>query len=614
MNQTAFKRRVYIAGFFFALLSLGFIVRLFNLHFSPRVVLPDDMKPDARRGAIYDRDGFILALSIKSHSLFANPEEISDPEGTARAVSRVLGVSPDSILEKLKKNRRFVWIRRKMDDESAGEIRKLRLPGLHFRKEYRRVYPHEGLASNIVGFVGVDNEGLAGIEYSFDAALSGREGGFRREADGLVFGRDISLTIDRYIQEKAGREIEEAVARHGAKQGSVVVMEVKTGRILAMAKSPGFDPNRFHSSSPFALRNFSFIDSYEPGSTMKIISLASILTRRPSLADKRYECAGYIDIADVRINCTAVHGTLGMKDVMRHSCNVGVIKAIRGLRKKDLFATLETFRFGRRTGLELPGETEGILRPVEKWSGLSKYSIGIGQEISVTSVQLAAAFAAIANGGVYIAPTIIESITEHDGASVRSFAPAVKGRVVTRAVAENLIGMMRGVVEGGTGTAARSARFCVAGKTGTSQKFVRAKGYSDRVLASFIGVAPCEDPVVCVLVVIDDPADKQSGGRIAAPVFGRLIDPILIRLGAGAPLVRAETPVRAPLEKPVFDGRTMPDFSGKRLPEALGLLVEMRRTIGVRYAIRGSGRVVEQRPAPGTRLKSGAEVLLFFME
>lgn len=614
MNQTAFKRRVYIAGFFFALLSLGFIVRLFNLHFSPRVVLPEDSKPEARRGVIRDRNGFILALSIESHSLFANPEEIRDPEGTARAVARVLGVTPEGLLEKLKKKRRFIWIRRKMDDDQAGAIRKLGLPGLHFKKEYRRVYPHEGLASNVIGFVGVDNEGLAGIEYSFEAALSGEEGGFRREADGLIFGRNINLAIDRYIQEKAEREIEKAVSRHGAKQGSVVVMEVKTGRILAMAKSPGFDPNRFHVYSPFDLRNFSFIDSYEPGSTMKIISLASILMHRPSVAGKSFNCTGYIDIADVRINCTGIHGTLGMKDVIRHSCNVGVIKAMKGIRKKDLFATLETFRFGRKTGLELPGETEGILRPVEKWSGLSKYSIGIGQEISVTSVQLAAAFSAIANGGVYVAPTIIETIEEHDGARIRSFAPAVKGRVVTEAIAKDLIGMMRGVVEGGTGAAARSPHFCVAGKTGTSQKFVRAKGYSDRVLASFIGVAPCEDPVVCVLVIIDDPADRQSGGRIAAPVFGRLIDPILIRLGAGAPLIRAETPVRRPPEKPVFDGKTMPDFNGKRLPEALDILLEMRRKAGMRYAIRGTGRVFEQRPAPGTLLNDGDEVLLFFAE
>ncbi|MBN2077558.1 MAG: transpeptidase family protein [Spirochaetes bacterium] len=614
MNQTAFKRRVYIAGFFFALLSLGFIVRLFNLHFSPRVVLPEDSKPEARRGVIRDRNGFILALSIESHSLFVNPEEIRDPEGTARAVARVLGVTPEGLLEKLKKKRRFIWIRRKMDDDQAGAIRKLGLPGLHFKKEYRRVYPHEGLASNVIGFVGVDNEGLAGIEYSFEAALSGEEGGFRREADGLIFGRNINLAIDRYIQEKAEREIEKAVARHGAKQGSVVVMEVKTGRILAMAKSPGFDPNRFHVYSPFDLRNFSFIDSYEPGSTMKIISLASILTHRPSVAGKSFNCTGYIDIADVRINCTGIHGTLGMKDVIRHSCNVGVIKAMRGIRKKDLFATLETFRFGRKTGLELPGETEGILRPVEKWSGLSKYSIGIGQEISVTSVQLAAAFSAIANGGVYVAPTIIETIEEHDGVRIRNFAPAVKGRVVTEAMAKDLIGMMRGVVEGGTGAAARSPHFCVAGKTGTSQKFVRAKGYSDRVLASFIGVAPCEDPVVCVLVIIDDPADRQSGGRIAAPVFGRLIDPILIRLGAGAPMIRAETPVQRPPEKPVFDGKTMPDFNGKRLPEALDLLLEMRRKAGVRYAIRGTGRVFEQRPAPGTLLNDGDEVLLFFAE
>ncbi|TFH38639.1 MAG: hypothetical protein E4G96_10215, partial [Chrysiogenales bacterium] len=424
----------------------------------------------------------------------------------------------------------------------------------------------------------------------------------------------VTLTIDRFIQETAHREIEKAVALHNARQGSVIVMEVKTGRILAMAKSPGFDLNRYHSYPPFALRNFGFIDSFEPGSTLKIISLAAMLQHRPSVAGNRYRCRGYIDIADVRINCTGEHGTIDMKDVIRHSCNVGIIEAMRGIKKKEFHATLGGFRFGRKTDVELPGESEGIMRPLKKWSGLSKYSIAIGQEISVTSVQLAAAVSAIANGGVYITPSIIESIEEHDGTVVRRFAPLVKGRVLSREISKTVIGMMRGAVERGTGRNAWSPHYCVAGKTGTSQKFVRARGYSDRVLSSFIGVAPCDDPAVCILVVIDDPADKLSGGRIAAPVFGKLIDRVLVRQGVGGPRLKPGKPVTMPAVKAAFDGKTMPDFTGKRLPESLGLLIEMKRAFRTGYVIRGTGRVHAQRPAPGVPLAEGGEVILFFIE
>ena len=614
MNQKVFKRRVYIAGLLFAVLSLVFIFRLFNLHFSGKVVVSNDKKTEMHRGYIRDRNGFVLAISIEKNSLFANPEEIKNPGETVRILSKYLQIQPETILDKFKKKKRFIWIKRKIDDSVADEIRKIGVPGLYFKKEYKRVYPHEGLASNIVGFVGIDNNGLAGIEYSFDDVLSASNTMATLYSNNGNFGRSITLTIDRFIQHCAEKEIEKAVSLYRAKQGAVLVLEVKTGRILAMAKCPGFNPNRYYDYPPFALRNFSFIDSFEPGSTMKIISLASILENNPSVANNRYTCNGWIDIADTRINCTGVHGTIAMDDIIRYSCNVGVIQAIKGIKKKNLFDTLEKFRFGRKTGIELPGETEGIVRNWNKWSGLSKYSIAIGQEVSVTSVQLAAAFCAVANGGIYTAPAIIESIEDRDGTVIRTFKPAYRKRIISKKISEKLMNMMRGVVVSGTGQRAGSAYYCVAGKTGTSQKFIRARGYSDRVLSSFIGLAPCEDPAVCILVIIDDPADKLSGGQIATPVFAGLVDKVLIRQGIKKQRLKMREPVHHVNRQASFDGKIMPNFSGLRLSESLGTLLEIKKRYSINYSIHGAGTVYDQRPAPGARLEEAAEIMLYLKE
>ncbi len=605
---------MYIAGLIFALLSLAFVVRLFNLHFSSRIVVPDSNKPDVRRGYICDRNGYLLALSIENYSLFANPEEIQKPDETARLLSRLLSMPADTVLGKLRKKKRFIWIKRKIEDSEAEELRRINIPGLYLKKEFRRVYPHEGLASNIIGFVGIDNNGLAGIEYNYDSVLSSPGDATLEETGGASSGSTITLTIDRFIQHHAEREIEKAVSQYRAKQGAVLVLEVKTGRVLALAKSPGFNPNRYYEYPSFSLRNFSYIDSFEPGSTMKILSLASMLEHNPAILNRQYTCRGWVDISDVRINCTGVHGTIGISDIIRHSCNVGVIEAVKGIRKKDLYETLEKFRFGRKTGVELPGETEGIMRSWKTWSGLSKFSIAIGQEIAVTSVQLAAAFCAVANGGVYISPSIIESIERHDGTAVRTYKPAVRGRVISKSISKKLMTMMSGVVAGGTGQKAGSAYFCVAGKTGTSQKFIRARGYSDRVLSTFIGLAPCEDPAVCILVIIDDPADRLSGGQIATPVFAGLVDRVLTHQGVRKQRLKARAPVPMKMKKVDFDGKTMPDFRGMRMPESMDVIHQMKKRFTIQYSLHGTGRVYGQRPAPGAALDDSVIVLLEFRE
>jgi len=612
MNTGLFRRRIYVTGFVLAVVMFFFTIRLFNLHFSDRIKLASSEPLDTGRGQIMDRNGFILGISIERNSLYANPAEINDPDSAALRLSAVTGIPASEIREKLSKGARFVWIRRLLDDNTAEAVRDLKIRGFHFLKEYKRVYPYNGLAANVLGFVGIDNIGLEGIEYRFDSVLSGRDEVVTDEISREIYQKkNIRLTIDRYIQHVAEDELDAVMKGHGAKQGAVVIIEVGTGRILAMAKRPGYDPNRYSSYSQGSISNFSFVDSYEPGSTMKIFSVAALSEYRPDALKKTYMCSGAVEVNGVVINCLHKHGVLDIEGIIRESCNAGIIQSVKTLEKDELYSTLSRFGFGEPTGVELPGESGGILRPVSKWSGLSKYSIAMGHEISVTGVQLASAVAAIANGGVYISPVIIERVEKPDGSVVRDFYPRSKGRVMKQETAAEILRMMRQVVKSGTGRRAESAYYEIAGKTGTSQKFITSEGgYSDRNVSSFVGVAPYGNPKICVLVVIDDPADRVTGGTAAAPVFARITERVLPYLGVGGKDISSITVRRTPALVYVPDG-LMPDLRGMTPGEVAIVMEALGREAGVKYYIRGSGRVYGQRPEPGTAVKNGSTVLIY---
>ena len=614
MDQKVVNNRVYITGIICLVIALLFIFKLFNLHFFSKINIPQQQKSHIKRGAIKDKNGYILATSIELNSLFGNPEEIKNPEKVASLIAPLLNVSQERIRKRLsQKNRRFVWIKRKLDNKKAKEIRSLKIKGLHFRKEYKRVYPHKSLASNLIGFVGVDNTGLEGLEYKYNGILSGEENLNGDEEEAIDTGTSITLTIDRYIQSLAEEAIERTVKNHNATQGAVVVFEVKTGRVLSLARFPHYDPNLYFQFPAFDRRNFTIIDHFEPGSTLKIISLAALLEFYPAIMNKTFTCEGSIDIADHTVNCTGVHGSVMMPDIIGYSCNVGVIQAMRRLRTRNFHDVLLRFGFGRRTGSELPGEVGGILRPVSQWSGLSRYSIAIGHEISVTSLQMVGAFGAIANDGVYMVPSFIENVRNPDGTFAYQFSPRTRGRIISRDIAAVLMRMMRGVVANGTGRRAGSRFFLVVGKTGTSRKFI-AGVYSDRVVSSFIGIAPYEDPEVCILIVIDDPGDRLSGGQIAAPVFAQIIDRVLTRMGVRSRTIPGGHPVLRMPDRKVFSGTTMPDFSNMNISEAAAILAEMDRQIGVDYTISGTGRVYSQEPVSGNRLSRGNRIVLYMSE
>ncbi|PKL35456.1 MAG: hypothetical protein CVV44_21865 [Spirochaetae bacterium HGW-Spirochaetae-1] len=616
MNQKVFKGRVIASAIIIIGVSLIFFIRLFSLHFSPKLTVADRKKPEVRRGLIKDHNGYILAMSIRSESLFANPGEMDDRGAAARLIGPIIGAPPQWVLERISQEKKFVWLKRKLPGDTADRIRALNIRGLYFRNEYKRVYPHGDLAANVLGLVGIDNRGLEGIEFYFNDILSAKEEiSSASDIDEIVMGRNVNLTIDRFIQYTAQKELDAAALACNAKQGAVVVMDIKTGKILGMAKYPSFNPGDRSTLTGEALRNFAVIDSFEPGSTMKIISLASMLENDPSVLKKWVTCSGSIVIGDTTIGCPRSHGHIGMPDIIRYSCNVGIIESMKKYSKESLYKTLDSFGFGKRTGIELPGEFDGILRPPSAWSGLSKYSISIGYEISVTSLQLVSAFAAIANGGVYNSPSIIESIENGSGGIIQEFYPRSRGKVVNEKTARILLQLMQGVVRDGTGARAGSRYYAVAGKTGTSQKYSRRGGaYSDRSMSSFIGIAPVSAPSLCILIVLDDPGGSESGGEVAAPVFARIIDRVLPQMGVKGEVLKAAAPLFSRERSRNIDARLMPDFRGRSLEESVYILTKIQKQVSVEYAVQGTGKVQSQKPVPGTALRHNDTLVLYLGE
>ncbi len=616
MNQKVFKRRIYLSALILLIVSFFLLSKLIRLHFSGKIIVKAGRTPEIKRGVIKDRNGDILAMSIEADSVYANPEEIENPRELADVLSQIIDLPRDTILRRLLFKRKFIWLNRKGEPGITAKINKLGVRGIYLKKEYKRVYPNRNLASNFLGFTGIDNSGLEGMESRYNRILSGFSLGYYSDNNvHTVYGNNIVLTIDRFIQHAAESEIKKAVVEYRAKQGAVIITEVKTGRILAMAKYPNFDPNRYSDYSPFKRRNFTVIDFFEPGSTLKILSAAAILESSPEAAQREFICRGKIEIYDTTINCTGVHGRVNLKKSLRHSCNVGMIEAMKSVKKEKFYELLSRFGFGRSLESGLPGESKGIFRTPGRWSGLSKYSMAIGHEISVTSVQMAAAIGAIANGGIYLKPGIIEYIEESSGKKIREYPPEVKGRVLRRKDAAKLMLMMKDVVENGSGKRAASDYYEFAGKTGTSKKFsLKGGAYSDRVIASFIGVGPFRDPEVCIYVVIDEPEGKEYGGKIAAPVFKKIAEKILPQMGikgmsnrSGRLRKRRETGVS-------IKGDRMPDFRGTRLAPALRTLRVMQDRFGVDYRLKGSGRVTSQSPEPGAKVKRGGKVILYMRE
>jgi cell division protein FtsI (penicillin-binding protein 3) len=496
----------------------------------------------AKRGVIYDRAGRELAMSISVDSAFAVPTEMPDLAGTISLIARITKIDPRELLAKCKTARTFCWVARKADAETAARIRSLNLRGIYFQKESKRFYPKRELAAQVLGYVGMDDEGLSGIEREYDDRLRGKPGRMlisvdaRRKWFGSVEkqpdpGENVVLTVDEKIQYIAERELETAMAETRSAAGTIVVQNPHTGEILALANRPTFNPNLSRQITPDRLKDHAVSDVYEPGSTFKVVTISAALEEKLTRPTEVFDCQmGSIVINGMRIHDSKPHGLLSVSGILAKSSDVGAIKIALRLGEDRFYKYIRDFGFGQQTGIELPGETRGLTKPVSRWSKVSIGAISMGQEIGITPLQLVALISTIANDGVWVAPRIVAATTEpRRTPQTVVFQPGVARRVISPLTAVQMKQMMQGVVLEGTGIKAILEGYSSAGKTGTAQKVDPATGtYSHtKYVASFAGFAPINNPAITVAVILDSPVGLHQGGQVSAPVFQRVAQRVL---------------------------------------------------------------------------------------
>ena len=591
-----------------------------------------------RRGSILDREGRELAVSVEAATVYAALDELEDRARTARALARLTGASEAAIAARLgggKSN--VVPVVPKVDAEQAAAVRAARLPGIQLVPDTKRFYPKSDLAAAVLGFVGTENHGLEGLEYFYDKIVGGKPGEFvlltdaRRSTYGEAEtghgrppqeGASLVLSLDSGIQFAAEKELAAAVAEHHANSGSVVVIDPWNGEVFAMASAPGFDPNAFNRYPAEARRNRAVADAYEPGSTFKIVTGGTALEHGLVTLDEVIETGdGTIHVGNVTIseNDNHKYGAMTLAGVFEHSSNIGIIRVGLRLGPERLYAGASAFGIGRETGVDLPGESPGIFRPLSRWSSLSNAEVSMGQEVAVTALQLARVAAVVANGGLLVRPHLVTRVIEPDG-RVRPVSGPEPVRVLSEATARALSNILVGAVERGTGTKAAIPGFTVAGKTGTAQKAGVGGYQAGRHVPNFVGFAPAEKARLVAVVVIEEPQGQSYAAEVAAPVFSRIVSQALgilrvapreqavpaTMVATSGPHLRfadgvvpvglraAEPPRRPALPEP---GRT-PDALGLSAREAIVLFGKL----GIPVLLKGSGFVVAQNPPAGSPL------------
>ncbi len=585
---------------------------------------------DAQRGLIYDRNMNLLALNEACISIGLDKSQM---EGTAthyaRQLARVLDVSEARLKRRITSVRNnFLWLVRRIDSDYGLKVASLQLPGIRVEKDTRRKYPHQDIGSHILGFTNADNEGIEGVELSYNSTLAGRPGWKIIQRDGrgrakpeFVLdeveprqGTDVVLTIDYILQTIATEELRTAARQYNARSGSIIIADPQTGDILAMANEPGYNPNAISESPVSARKNRAITDVFEPGSTFKIATFAALLEMKHLREDTLLNCENgrYRDNGRI-IRDTSPHKILSATDVMRYSSNIGTVKLAKMLRNEEMYDMVRKFGFGSRTRIGLEGETPGILHRPQKWSSYTRSSLAIGQEISVSLLQLTMAYAAIANGGKLLKPNIVKGTLNENGQLEEWPNRKVVREVISESTAARLTTMLRRVVESGTGKAARIPGISIAGKTGTAQKPRKdGKGYSEtEFISSFVGFFPAENPRYLISIMLDTDRQNQWGGASAAPTFKRIAQRILIADR------KQERYTSLPAEKngsetnghaaSVVDRIVLPDLSSRRFETARAAL----RDMGLEVVAEGEGEfILTQSPEPGSILTRGQEVRL----
>jgi cell division protein FtsI (penicillin-binding protein 3) len=499
-----------------------------------------DLPP--RRGRILDRNGAELASTADVDSIHCNPRQLGDVHAAADQLARVLHLDRKELAQRLGQRRYFAWIKRKATPDEVEAVKALKLPGLAFVREPRRFYPNRMLAATVMGHAGTDGRGLDGVELSMDETLRGQVSSVQGERDALgrqLFmdgmggagngvGSDVILTIDRYLTFITERAISEARELHHAKAVIAVLLDPRTGEVLAMASVPSYNPNDPGGSGESGARNRAITDVFEPGSTMKTFSISAALDAGAVTPTDSFDCQmGRMMVGKYAIHDTHPHGILTVAEVFKFSSNIGATKIARRLGKERLARALARFGFGRPTRVGLPGERAGMVRPIERWGDIGFANVSFGQGMTATPLQISAAMSAIANGGIYHRPRVVARVVHPDGTSEAEPQDAGE-RLISERAARAMTSIMEGVTEvGGTARAAAIDGYSVAGKTGTAQKVSGGHYDSSKWVSSFIGFAPAQDPRIALVVMVDEPQGGHLGGAIAAPIFKEIAEQAL---------------------------------------------------------------------------------------
>lgn len=635
--------RIRLAGFCFLIVFSFIAVRAFQI----QVLGQEEWRKRAerqhqkiislnpKRGTIFDRNGEELALSVEVDSISIDPRKVTEPGRVVSVLSKALSLSPASIQHKLKMNKSFLWLKRQVSARESEAVRSANLAGVGFIREHRRYYPNSELGAHVLGFTGIDPNGLEGLERGYDSVILGQAGSLVMERDALgrglgtgdkriegdQVGANLYLTLDKNIQYIAEKELADGVVQAGAKGGSAVVLDPRTGKILAMANYPVYNPNDFGNFTPVQRRNRAVCDTYEPGSTLKVFIMAAALNEGLVTPDQIIDCEnGAFAVGGRIIHDHHPYGKLTAAEVIKVSSNIGSAKIGKMLERNRLYRYLTDFGFGHPTEIDLPGEAGGLLREPSAWFEVDLAAIAFGQGMTTTPLQLARAAAAIANDGRLTTMPLVERVVSERGEVIEQREPQTVRQVVSPEVARTVREMMSLVVDnGGTGTLASVPGFHVAGKTGTAQKVDPVTGgYSvDKRVASFVGMVPADAPQLLVVVEVDEPSKQVYGGLVAAPVFSRItaqslrylkIPPTMPEAINPLPAMPLEEalpqPVQALLEPVPEGGMAMPDCLGMSYRQVLRTMAEH----GLNIRLRGSGRVVEQSPLPGQAIRYSNEV------
>ncbi|MFC2074690.1 penicillin-binding protein [Bdellovibrionota bacterium] len=584
-----------------------------------------------KRGVVTDRNGDELAISLDAGSIYAHPHLIKNKHSAAKKIANLTGLSYQRVLKKISdKTKRFVWIKRLAPIEQTEKLSKRKIKGIGIIKEAKRFYPNGQLAAHLLGFVGTDGNGLEGVELAFDQYLTGPPTFLRLSQDALgrpisideryfkapPQGHTVELTIDKNLQYQLEKVLLETVKENEAEGGMGIMMAPFSGEILAMVSTPGYDPNKFNSVPPSRRRNRVITDVFEPGSIFKVFVAAAALETGVTTTETKVFCEnGKYQVDDIVIGEAIGHKYewLTIPEVIKYSSNIGSVKIAEMLGRDRLFDAVRDFGFGQKSGIDLPGETRGIVQPRDQWSNVATSTISFGQGIGISVIQIARALSAIANGGSLVRPFIVRRVIDKSGNIVEEQLPQVGRRVISDKTAKKIKEMMISVTEsGGTGELAAIPGFVVAGKTGTAQKPDPESGgyYEDRYISAFVGFVPANKPRFVLTVLIDDPRKQHYGGQVSAPAFRQISERALRVLKippAGTTIRRAIADT-----SPTWEGRKLPAFKLTKksvglMPDLVGLtareVFQVFGTFGIVVNVTGSGFVFKQSPPPGAEFK-----------